>query len=77
MLKNKYLSNVEDNNHSYVPHVTVFKIKNFLVYKDYEESILSIINSHLEKIKTKNSFKKFNFYSVDSSHSPQKQKIIL
>lgn len=75
-LKNKYLNDIEDNNYSYIPHITVFKIKNFSIYKDHEESILSIINSHLEKIKTKNSFKEFNFYSVDSNHSPQEQKII-
>ena len=76
ILKNKYLNNVEDNNYSYIPHVTIFKIKNFSIYKDYEKDILSIINLHLEKIKTKDSFKEFNLYSVDSNHSPEEQKII-
>jgi len=76
-LKNEYPNTIKDNNYLYIPHLTIFKIKDFFTYKNHKENILFIINSHLEKIKIKNLSKKFNFYSVDSTHSPEKHKIIL
>lgn len=75
--KNKYSNQVEDNINPYIPHITLFKIKDFSLYKDHEKYILSIINTNLEGIKNTDIFKKFNFYTVDSSCSPEKQRIIL
>ncbi|MFA7676424.1 MAG: 2'-5' RNA ligase family protein [Candidatus Shapirobacteria bacterium] len=76
-LKLNYINDVPDNDYSkYIPHMTLFKIRNFEVYKKYNEEILKIITSNLGEIKKNNSFKEINLYAVDSKFSPEKQIVV-
>ncbi|MDD2483053.1 MAG: 2'-5' RNA ligase family protein [Candidatus Shapirobacteria bacterium] len=76
-LKSNYISDVPDNDYSrYIPHVTLFKIRDFDLYQKHSEKILKIINFNLKKIKINDSFKEINLYAVDSSFSPEKQVVV-
>lgn len=75
-LKQKYISNAIDNNYKYIPHITIFKILDFSIYKQHKKNILKIINTFLSKNNKTNLYQSFNLYSVDSTKSPEKQKII-
>jgi len=77
-LKQGYISEVPDNDYSkYVPHLSLFKIKDNNLYQKHNDVITTIINKELKLIKKINTFNCFNLYSVDSNYSPEKQKIIL
>lgn len=75
-LKQRYISNAIDNNYKYIPHITIFKILDFKTYKQHEKNILKIINTFLSKKDKTNLYQSFNLYSIDSTKSPEKQKII-
>lgn len=75
-LKQKYTSNAIDNNYQYIPHITVFKIINFSIYKQHEKNILKIVNTFCSENNKTDLYKSFNLYAVDSTQSPEKQKII-
>ena len=76
-LKQNYVSEVIDNDYpKYIPHMTLFKIKNFDLYQKHQEKISSIIKMYLKKIRQDNVFKSFNLFSVDSTLSPEKQTIV-
>lgn len=76
-LRQKYPNNIVDNNYKYIPHTTIFKIKDFSNYKKHEENISNLINKFILKNNQTNFFKSFNLYTVDSTKSPEKQKIIV
>lgn len=77
-LKQRYISEVPDNDYpKYVPHLSLFKIKDNNLYPKHDDAITTIINKYLKLIKKVNTFNGFNLYSVDSNYSPEKQEIIL
>lgn len=77
-LKQRYMSEVSDNDHlRYVPHISIFKIKNESLYQEHNDAITTIIDKHLKLIEKINIFNGFNLYSVDSNYSPEKQEVIL
>lgn len=77
ILKPKYLNKIVDNNYpKYIPHITIFKIKNFDLYQKHQENILAIIKHYLKGIRRDNAFKSFNLFSVNSTLSPEKYTII-
>ena len=78
ILKQNYFSEVVDNDYpEYIPHTTLFKIKNFDKYRNHHKSILKIIKNNLEKIKEYNSFQSINLFAVNSLQSPEKQRIVI
>lgn len=78
MIKQHYISEVSNNEYpKYIPHITLFKIKDNNLNQKYIDSIVLIIHEHLKQIKKKNVFQQFNLYSVDSNYSPEKQEVIL
>lgn len=65
ILNNNYKSEVPDNDYpTYIPHMTLFKIKNFAIYTKHEKLIESVIKMELEKINSIDSFVEFNLYEV-------------
>ena len=76
-LKQRYIGNAIDNNYKYIPHITIFKILNFSIYKQHENNISKIIETFLSENNKVNLSQSFNLYAVDSTKSPEKQKIIL
>jgi 2'-5' RNA ligase len=75
-LKQKYKSKAMDNNYQYIPHITIFKINNFLDYKSHKKNILKIIKKFISEINKTNFYDSFNLYAVNSNKSPEEQKII-
>ncbi len=61
---------------AYIPHMTLFLIKDTILFSKYAEKINQIIENHLQKIKTINGFAGFNLYAVNSKYSPQIQLIV-
>ena len=58
---------IEDNNFKFIPHVSFFKILDFIAFEKHSKNIEKIINLELKKIKNKNiSLNKLNLYSVNS-----------
>lgn len=76
MFKTKYPNDVVDNKWVYMPHITLFKVKNLEIFSKYESEIIDLVLQCLKKIKSINVSKSFNLYSVDSNISPEKQTIV-
>lgn len=77
-MKQHYVSEVADNEYSkYIPHITLFKIKDPNFPKKHIDYIVSIIDKYLKQTKEKDVFQQFNLYSVDSNYSPEKQEVVL
>jgi hypothetical protein len=76
MFKTKYPNTVADNEYLYQSHITLFKVLSPKDFSKYESEITALINSHVEKIKSKNIFESVNLFSVDSHFSPHKQTVI-
>jgi 2'-5' RNA ligase len=78
VLKQRYISEVPDNNSpKFIPHISMFKIKDKNRYQKHNDAIITIIKEHLKVIKKLNAFSAFNLYSIDSNYCPEKQKVIL
>lgn len=78
ILKQHYVSEVADNEYSkYIPHITLFKIKDPKFPQKHIDYIVSIIDKYLKQTKEKDVFQQFNLYSVDSNYSPEKQEVVL
>lgn len=67
---------VLDNTHSFIPHISLFKIKDFGTFINHKPSIEEILEKHLSYIQNTNSFTEFNLYSVNSHFEPQIQIIM-
>ena len=77
ILKPKYFNKIVDNNYpKYIPHITIFKIKDFDLYQKHQENMLTIIKHYLKGIRQDNVFESFNLFSVNSTLSPEKYTII-
>lgn len=73
-----YMNEVSDNDYpKYIPHISIFKIRNTQQYQKHNNNLMLIINKHLKVIKMVDVFKTFNLYSVDSNYFPERQKVIL
>jgi len=72
-LSKLFPNSVKDNTQTYVPHLSLFKIKNHQVFSEHKTSILQIIDRHLQVIKKHNSFKSISLYSVNSNFKPEIQ----
>jgi len=62
-----------ENNLDYVPHITFFKIKNFLEFQNHQKNIEKILQEELWKIIWNITTKNIFLYKVNSEFSPELQ----
>lgn len=70
---NKIIDNSYDK---FIPHTTIFKIKDYNLYLKYKEEIENIVIKNLEKINFKDTIEKISLYIVNSTFLPEIQIII-
>ena len=66
---------VLDNKFPYLPHITLFKIKDYIIHK-YKDKIEAIIKKHINSLSEMNVFSGFNLYCVNSKFHPEIQIIM-
>lgn len=69
-------NDVPDNTHSFVPHITLFKVNDYDIFSRYKKDILDIFEKNLNLIKNEDAFLDFNLYAVNSKFTPQIQIVI-
>lgn len=74
-LRARYQNTVIDNSFVYVPHFTVFYIKDHELFSKHEEKIQSIVDKNLAEIKKNNVFKSVQLYCVNSDFQPEIQVV--
>ncbi|MBI3289806.1 hypothetical protein HYZ78_00235 [Candidatus Microgenomates bacterium] len=72
-LKVIFPSNVQENSYKYIPHVTLFKIKEYAEFKKHQKNIEKIILYFLEQIATKSFKTTINIFLVNSCFEPELQ----
>lgn len=69
-------NNVLENSYDFIPHVTIFTIKDYPSFKKHKQNIERMLINFSEEIKDKNVFKSVNIFKVDSTKEPEVQLII-
>ena len=76
-LWNKYSANrVLENRYSYIPHITIFKVKNKEVFKRHIEKVNEIIQDFLLTISGMSIYNEVYLYAVNSKFTPELQLIV-
>lgn len=70
-------NNVLENSYNFIPHITIFSIKDYPSFKKNKKNLEEILSSFIEKIKEKNVFKSVNIFQVDSTKEPEVQLIVV
>lgn len=73
LARNKFQNNVVDNNYDFVPHITLFKIKNYFKYQNVHSKVLLVLDKHLKSICKTNIFDDIYIYKVNSKFKEQIQ----
>jgi len=71
--KNKFKNDIKDNKNEFKEHVTLFKIKNNLIFEVHKKNIEKIIKDFIIKNKKVNIYENINLYLVSSKFDPQIQ----
>lgn len=72
-LKVEFPSSIKENNYKYIPHVTIFKIKESSEFKKHQKNIEKIILYFLEQIADKSFKTTINIFLVNSCFEPELQ----
>ena len=78
-LKSKFIdyNSIVDNSYSrFIPHTTLFKIKDYWKFLLYKNDIENIIEKNIEKIQNYDFIENFHLYAVNSTFTPELQVII-
>lgn len=78
-LKSKFIdyNSIVDNSYSrFIPHTTLFKIKDYWKFLLYKNDIENIIEKNIEKIQNYDFIENFYLYAVNSTFTPELQVII-
>ena len=78
-LKNKFneYNSIVDNSYShFIPHTTLFKIKDYPKFLLYKNDIENIVVKNIEKIQKSDFIENFHLYAVNSTFTPELQVII-
>lgn len=75
VLRSNLPNNVLENSYSYVPHVTIFRIKDYSIFKKHKKNLEKILSNFSKEIEDKNVFKGVNFFKVDSTKESEAQLI--
>lgn len=67
---------VLDNQYNFIPHVTLFRILDPVSFKKHKEILEKIFFSCIDEIKSKNLFKSFHIFEVDSTKEPEQQRVV-
>jgi len=63
----------QDNEHNFIPHITLFKIKNYSKFKRHKNHIELLINNSIGEIQHENVYKSTNIFLVNSFIEPELQ----
>ena len=77
-LKNKFIdyNSIVDNSYdSFIPHTTLFKIKDYPKFLLYKNDIENIVVKNIEKIQNYDFIENFHLYAVNSTFTPELQVI--
>lgn len=72
-LKVNFPPNVQENSYKYIPHVTLFKIKEYSEFKKHQKNIEKIILDFLEQNANKNFKVRINIFLANSCFEPELQ----
>lgn len=72
-LKVEFPSNVKENNYTYIPHITLFKINQNSKFEKHQKNIEKIILDFLEQNTNKSYKVRINIFLVNSSFQPELQ----
>lgn len=78
-LKSKFIdyNSIVDNSYShFIPHTTLFKIKDYPKFLLYKNDIENIVVKNIEKIQKSDFIENFHLYAVNSTFTPELQVII-
>ncbi|MGP1583135.1 MAG: hypothetical protein ACTTH6_02835 [Candidatus Altimarinota bacterium] len=79
LLKSKFIdynSIVDNSYNSFVPHTTLFKIKDYGKFLLYKNDIENIVVKNIEKMQNYDYIENFHLYAVNSTFTPELQVII-
>ena len=62
-----------DNTYSFIPHITLFKIRDWSVYEDISREVEGILNSYLREIENVDIYESFELFQVNSRFAPEIQ----
>lgn len=77
-LKSKFIdyNSIIDNSYShFIPHTTLFKIKDYPKFLLYKNDIENIVVKNIEKIQNYDFIENFHLYAVNSTFTPELQVI--
>lgn len=70
------LSNIVENTYPFMPHITIFRIKNYKKFKLHKKNIEIIVNKFITDSKKWNTFNGYYMYEVNSKFKPETQNIL-
>ncbi|MBP7057248.1 2'-5' RNA ligase family protein [Candidatus Gracilibacteria bacterium] len=71
-----YPNQVEKNNYGYVPHMTLFTVKDPVRFTPHADQIMLLVREHVQKIRDVDVSRTIDIYAVNSAFSPQIQLIV-
>lgn len=74
-LRLSFPNKVLDNTYNFVAHMTLFRIKNYALFKTHKGNLEKILNVFIEEVKDRNFFKDVNIFYVDSTKEPENYRI--
>jgi len=73
--KSNYPNKVSNNDFLFMPHISIFNIKNHSTFATHKAAFLAIINKNLKTIEEDNALRSINLYYVNSTFHPEIQII--
>ncbi|MBI2018086.1 hypothetical protein HYS96_00085 [Candidatus Daviesbacteria bacterium] len=73
ILKLNFPNSVLENTYSFVPHITLFKIKDYSFFKKHKKNLEKILIAFSKRMGSRNIFKSVNIFKVDSTKEPELQ----
>jgi 2'-5' RNA ligase len=62
-----------DNTYSFIPHITLFKVRDWSAYEDISKEVEGILNNYLWEIENVDIYESFELFQVNSKFAPEIQ----
>lgn len=76
ILKSNLPNSVLENTYNFVPHITLFKIKDYLSFNKHKKNLEKILIDFSKEIGNGNIFKSVDIFKVDSTKEPELQILL-
>lgn len=76
ILKSNIPNSVLENTYNFVPHITLFKIKDYSFFKKHKQNLEQILIDFSRERGDRNILKSVNIFKVDSTNEPELQVLI-